>query len=291
MKRRDLTGMTFGRLTAHEVCGHDKQGKPIWRCTCSCGRETQVRAYSLLRGDTQSCGCLLSETVKKQRKRRDITGMTFDRLTAVEEVEVEKSGAKKRRYWRCSCSCGGEVIVRMDWLFNGHTRSCGCLHSETTKKQFTKHGLSKTYRYSVWHSMMKRCYNPSHPEYRNYGGRGITVCEEWRNPEVFCEWAKNHGCKRGLQLDRKDNNGNYCPDNCWFVTPSQNCRNKRTTTCLPSGEPLLNFCERWLGHRVLTNTHDYYSIKYHWDKYKRLPDFVFEAIRNRAIADLDATHR
>ena len=98
-----------------------------------------------------------------------------------------------------------------------------------------KHGYSITHPklFLVWETMRNRCHNPNREKYKNYGGRGIQVCEEWDNSaETFCKWALSHGYKEGLQIDRIDNNGNYCPENCRFVSPKENSRNRRNTVFL-----------------------------------------------------------
>lgn len=86
--------------------------------------------------------------------------------------------------------------------------------------------------YVVWSTMLHRCENPNRTKYKDYGGRGIKVCEEWHNPNKFIDWAETHGYEVGYQLDRIDNNGNYCPENCRWVTPKQNSRNRRNTKLL-----------------------------------------------------------
>jgi hypothetical protein len=83
--------------------------------------------------------------------------------------------------------------------------------------------------YTSWQNMKQRCLNPSHPKYHRYGGRGIQICPEWLNIEGFVAWAESSGFRQGLTIDRKDNDGNYCPDNCQWITPHSNSRKKRTT--------------------------------------------------------------
>ena len=96
----------------------------------------------------------------------------------------------------------------------------------------TTHGLTNTRIYSVWCTMKQRCYNPNREKYKDYGGRGIDICDEWQDAAVFAEWALSHGYRPGLQIDRIDNNAGYSPDNCRFVTPKQNSRNRRNTKIL-----------------------------------------------------------
>ena len=86
--------------------------------------------------------------------------------------------------------------------------------------------------YTLWATMVHRCYNPKRIQYKNYGGRGIIVCEEWHDPHNFIDWAISHGYKLGLQIDRADNDGNYSPENCRFVTTRENCLNRRNSKYL-----------------------------------------------------------
>lgn len=159
----------------------------------------------------------------------DLTGMRFGKLIVVRRVDNDKQGNAS---WLCKCDCGNEKPVRSNALRNGRTRSCGCLLAQSSKKRMTqmltKHGYSGSKLYKVYYGMLRRCDNPKEKEYHNYGGRGITVCQEWReNVEQFIEWALNNGYKEGLQIDRKDNDGDYEPGNCRFITTIDNCQNTR----------------------------------------------------------------
>ena len=219
----------------------------------------------------------------------DLTGQKPYMLTAIEDTgKRDKSG---NAIWKCECECGRVCFVSASAFQRGDTKSCGCLRVERFKEIITKHGRSRTPSYKDWLLMMDRCYNENNAQYKNYGGRGIKVCPEWHDTETFCEWADSHGCKKDLQLDRRDNNGDYSPENCHYVTPKQNMRNRRITLRLPSGESILDFCERWLGREIQSRSAEGSRIYYHWRNYKRLPDFVFIAMRDRAIADLDAEHK
>ena len=131
----------------------------------------------------------------------------------------------RQSMWLCKCECGIEKIILGNHLKSGHTKSCGCLHKEI----MTKHGHSKngkrTRTYQSWHSMIKRCVNPNDPVYHNYGGRSIKVCKRWMQFENFLEDMGE--VSDGYQIDRINNNENYCKSNCHWVTPKTNSRNKR----------------------------------------------------------------
>ena len=111
---------------------------------------------------------------------------------------------------------------------NGSTKSCGCLSNELLKKRNSIHGLCRTRIYSIWDNMIQRCTNPNRNEFVNYGGRGIKICDEWRQSfRAFYEWAIDNGYDDNLSLDRIDVDGNYCPQNCRWITVAEQGANKR----------------------------------------------------------------
>jgi hypothetical protein len=143
----------------------------------------------------------------------------------VKEFAYTKS---KKAYWVCKCDCGNTCVASGDRLRRGITKSCGCLSRELTRKRLTTHNQSCTKLYFVRRSMIDRCGNEKSISYKNYGGRGIKVCDEWlNNQEAFFEWAYQNGYKEGLTLDRIDVNGNYEPSNCRWITQKEQCNNTR----------------------------------------------------------------
>lgn len=152
-------------------------------------------------------------------KQRDLRGKRFGRLVA-----VHIAGKKNGNYvWACSCDCGSITNVVGSKLSNGHTRSCGCLRKEETGRRSYSHGLSKTRLYRIWGDMKSRCLNPNVDNYKFYGDKGVLVCEEWLYSfQAFYEWAMKNGYKDGLTIDRVDSEGNYCPQNCRWITQSEN---------------------------------------------------------------------
>lgn len=224
----NLSGRVFGRLTVVDYAGNYK-----WNCKCSCGVSKEVRGGDLKAGKTKSCGCLRKEIVTNM-VRNNLLGMRFGKLTV-----VSFDGADNyRTMWHCKCDCGNEVTVYGKYLTNGDTKSCGCLVSEVLKERNTKHGLSHQSRlYTIWKGMRERCNNKNSSEYANYGGRGIIVCPEWDDYEKFFQWAMDNGFdeslpRRECSIDRINNDGNYSPDNCRWVSASQQARNTRRNRLL-----------------------------------------------------------
>lgn len=158
-------------------------------------------------------------------KINDLTGKKFGRLSVVEQCGREKH---KSILWRCQCECGKETIASNRSLIGGTVQSCGCLLKERQHEAVTKHGLYNTKLYKKWQSMKTRCGNPNASNYKDYGGRGIRVCDEWANNfEAFYEWAMSNGYKDGLTLDRIDVEGNYTPSNCRWATIEEQNNNQR----------------------------------------------------------------
>jgi len=133
-------------------------------------------------------------------------------------------------YGLYQCSCGTIKAIRHDHIKRGKIFSCGCLKREISKKYNTKHGLAGHIIYNTFYCMLSRCYNKKTKHYKNYGGRGIIICDEWRNDkELFFKWALDNGWSKELEIDRIDNDGNYEPSNCRFVAHNINAQNTRTT--------------------------------------------------------------
>ena len=148
----------------------------------------------------------------------DLIDNIFERLTVLKRVDNDKLGHLR---WLCLCDCGKERVVFGFNLKNGHTKSCGCLKIERAKT----HDMYGTPTYRSWDHMNGRCSNPNDKEYKDYGGLGITFAERWDKFENFLEDMGEQ--PKGLQIDRIENDGNYCKSNCRWVTPKQNSRNKR----------------------------------------------------------------
>lgn len=180
----------------------------------------------------------------------DITGQKYGRLTA-----IKISGKRGReRVWLCQCECGNQVEVTRGKLRSGHTRSCGCLFLDMMTQTRTTHGKSKTKFYHMYRTMITRCENPNHKNYADYGGRGISVCNEWRDSfEVFEKWSMGNGWKPGLTIDRIDNNGNYEPENCRWVNHHIQGLNKRNN-CLITINGRTQTLQEWANETGINRT-------------------------------------
>ena len=148
---------------------------------------------------------------------RDIAGQRFGKLVATSFSHVGIYGA----IWNVKCDCGEEAKKRSSKLISGHTKSCGCLVREAP----TTHGKSRSSLYKIWDGMRQRCTNPNAISYKYYGGRGIKICARWLKFEAFLEDMGERPKK--LSLERRDNNGNYEPDNCYWATSKEQQRNTR----------------------------------------------------------------
>lgn len=217
----------------------------------------------------------------------DMTGRVIGRLSVIGECGRYANGEV---LWRCHCECGNEVTVIGSSLRNEHTTSCGCYKRERTAEVHTTHGMCKTRLYDVWGSVLTRGgvhKGASEEDRRAYQDRGITVCNEWLVFENFRDWALSHGYKEGLQIDRRDNDKGYCPENCRWVTSKENANNRRNTIRLEDGTPLAVFCSK-VGIQTFENgkqTKQYSRISKAYRKHSKAhPELVKAA--NKTILEM-----
>ena len=194
---------------------------------------------------------------KLHHRTPNLTGQIFGALTA---INPEHSNGKKR-YWRFRCQCGTHCVkvgtdVRKETK-RGGTPNCGCLTKQLIAKANTTHGMSKHPAFAVWRSMVDRCYLPTHQAWANYGGRGISVCEGWRQSFQAFWGDMGSTYRRGLDLDRIDNNGGYTPQNCRWTTRRISSMNRRNT------ERRIDVVELSKSTGVSTST-IYYRLAHNW---------------------------
>ena len=195
----------------------------------------------------------------------DMTGRKYGRYTVLEKIRKHN-----KWYWVCKCECGNIKEVNGSFLRNGMIQSCGCLHRDMMKTK-TKHGMINTKLYYTWMNMIERCRNPRNKAYKNYGGRGIVVCEEWKSDfMVFYKWAISNGYDEKLTLDRIDVNGNYEPSNCRWITNKEQQNNRRNNHYVTFNGETHTITE-WgeitgLGAKNIHNR----IVNYHWNIEKAL---------------------
>lgn len=177
--------------------------------------------------------------MEKNKNLVDFTGKTFGDWTVLYELERYRTpSGRPVRMWRCKCKCGNECNVQGQHLSSGESTMCTECGYKVSGFKNKKHGESDTKLYAIWSSIKKRCYNPNEKCYSNYGGRGITMCDEWKNDYMsFRKWAYDNGydeskSKNECSIDRINVNGDYCPENCRWVDIITQANNKRNNFCI-----------------------------------------------------------
>ncbi|KKN91257.1 hypothetical protein LCGC14_0221250 [marine sediment metagenome] len=198
----------------------------------------------------------------------DLTGKRFGRLVVICRDKKNRFGTL---CWLCLCDCGKEKIILCGSLKSGKTKSCGCLRKEIISKIMTKHGHTKNRKqsqvYRSWYHIIQRCTNSNTKDYRWYGSRGITVCERWLKFENFLEDMGE--APIGYQIDRLDNNKGYYLENCRWVTPKQNGRNKRNNHLIThNGE--IQCISAWAEETGISKNTILWRITHGWSPEKTL---------------------
>lgn len=221
IRDEDLIGRKFNKLTILAVVGRNKKSEHIVSAQCDCPDKTikNYRYINIKLGISKSCGCL---------RKEDVLGNKYGRWTVIDDTMNKKNGS---RIVVVQCSCEKKIIksVALSSLKSGDSSSCGCVKEENSIGDRTRtHGLTKHPLYDLFNKIINRCENKEFIRYQDWGGRGIFICEEWRNDfQLFYDWCISNGYKEGLQIDRRDNDGPYAPWNCRFLNNQENSFNQR----------------------------------------------------------------
>lgn len=195
------------------------------------------------------------------KKIIDLTGKKIGRLKIIKEVERKN---KYSRVWLCKCDCGNYKEVLQADLMNGNTKSCGCYQKEFLQKCRTKHNKRHTKIYHIFAGIKRRCFNKNDKIYHYYGGRGITICDEWLDKDKgfmnFYNWAMENGYRDGLTIDRIDVNGNYEPSNCRWVDMKVQSNNRRSNKIIEINNEKHTLVE-WRRINGVSSTTYYRRIK------------------------------
>jgi len=207
----------FNMLTFLSATDKRSDRKVIGLFRCDCGKITEKKISDVVRGKVKSCGCFQNSIIANNLSR--MKNYKFGNLTFTGETKI----VNKRRIGLFKCECGNFAELRIDGVFDGSIKSCGCLK----RNPFGLSSVDYEKLFGVWQNMIKRCYNENSDRYYTYGARGIKVCDKWKDDfHAFAEWAVKNGWKPNLSIERKDLDGNYCPDNCTFITMKEQARNK-----------------------------------------------------------------
>lgn len=217
----DYTGKRFGMIKIEGMSNEKTSGGQIkWIGRCDCG---SLRSYRIQKSrPLKSCGCERINSVVRSNEK-DISGIRFGRTVAIKKNGRNPSGAI---LWECKCDCGNIHLTSGANLRYGSAKSCGCAASEARANAAKKHGMSNTSIYKRWESILQRCTNPKSKNYKDYGGRGILVCEEWLDFNRFYQDMGDIPFT-GATIDRIDNDKGYSKDNCEWTNYSTQLANQR----------------------------------------------------------------
>ena len=194
--------------------------------------------------------------------RENLIGRKYGYLTVIGDAGRTK---KYEHLWLCKCECGNTKITRGNRLKTGSCKSCGCYQKQQVAKANTRHGKSRTKLYKVWSTMIQRCENSNVQEYKNYGQLGISVCSEWHDFETFEKWSMLNGYTEGLTIDRINNQGNYNPRNCRWVSYTVQANNKQSNHLVTIGDETKTISE-WCRVYHINDSTVRSRLSYGWDE-------------------------
>ncbi len=295
MRKYQISDYVGTRCNYLVVLGQSKNSKlpNAFDFQCDCGNifsDTPSRIFDGHRKTCGKCNILYSPKIKNSEERKSMIGKKYNMLTVVDFVQKPNSS---KWYAKCICDCGNKKLSLPYQIKSGAVKSCGCLKIKQSKnfgsmqplsKGNLKDGRSKHPLYGTWQQMIDRCENPQVNHYDRYGGRGIKVCDEWHDFWKFVEWSDSVGGRpKGYTIDRIDNDGNYCPENCRWADWGTQTRNKSSNIVVEYNgvsktliewsietgiehQTLLNrFNRGWSSERMLTEKprrNSHYSSRY-----------------------------
>lgn len=260
----DITNERYGALVALYDTGEKINGASAWMFQCDCGNRKILPLGKVRYGEIKSCGCHINKKKPTKKPQRIHKGDIFGELTVIETLGQIGNG--KHYMSKVQCSCGNEEILRDTFLIT--KKRVKCVKCMRKNSPFYKHGLTNTRLFNIWQGMRARCYNSNEENYHNYGGRGIQICDEWKDDfHAFYDWAITHGYKEDLWIERNNVNGNYEPLNCSWKTQIEQARNKKNTIYINFEGKKLSIGEIADITGIRSTTIYERIFKYNWDEY------------------------
>ena len=263
MRFLDLTSTVYGKLTVLELTNDVSSDRSkIWKCLCICGAICNYPANKLNAGLITQCGnCGRENKVKAGKLALDLKGQRWGRLLVNNRLSQKASDGSF--LWSCTCDCGKEVILSASDLNGQRIFSCGCLRSDTMRQIHTTHGMADTPTYRSWIHMRDRVLNEKHVHHDRYGGRGISICENWLNS--FEAFYRDMGPRptEEYSIERIDNNGNYEPGNCYWATALEQARNRSNTIRL-THNGICQSIDTWVEQLKLKKSTVLYRLSLGW---------------------------